>query len=161
MVYTNVTYIDMKMAAEIVAVTKYHELIIPRKLWVHGGNKSTSARQNEFGHSSLLNEQGKMCCLGHLAKSCGLTDRQIKGKHDPSYLSNTAIKKISNTAFSYLFKFGKINSICSRLIEANDAVDGIQYKYFKSFYVKITQKERESKIRNLMLDIGVRVKFVD
>lgn len=43
------------------------ELVIDRSKWVRGPN----------GHSCLLNDDGKMCCLGFLALADGMLPEEI------------------------------------------------------------------------------------
>lgn len=46
--------------------------------------KKLSIDRALWGQGALLNEDGTMCCLGHLGKACGLTDRQL-AKRDKDY----------------------------------------------------------------------------
>lgn len=126
------------------------ELIIKRNKWVNGSNGSDILKPlTKFGYINLLNDQGKMCCLGFLARVCGLKPKDIKAIPGPEGLSDKAIKKIQGTPFSKLFtKAGIQSPICNSLINANDND-------------KFKPETREKRIKERMKKIGVKVTFVD
>ncbi len=53
------------------------EFTIDRSKWVHGGNEDI------LGVTSLLNDEGNMCCLGFYSKVCGATNSSMLNKDNP------------------------------------------------------------------------------
>ncbi len=131
-----------------------HKLIIRENKWVHGGNDNDSKQRKSRrkGESALLNNKGNMCCLGHLAKSCGLYNYEIKNVYTPGTFGydlnhkDSTLEKINNSVFKKLIFSGGDSKVCKELIAANDAYD-----------INITQ--RKYKIKKLMKEIGVDVVF--
>lgn len=61
------------------------EFTVKRSKWVNGDTKRSD------NPSSLLNYQGNMCCVGFLAKACGLEDDMIE---DRGILSDSIADKV-------------------------------------------------------------------
>ena len=59
-----------------------HKLTITRSNWVNGSNCGVTINGGK-GCVSLLNKHGNMCCLGFLAKTCGLKPNDILDFADP------------------------------------------------------------------------------
>ena len=53
------------------------EFTIDRGRWVHGRNEDI------LGDTSLLNEEGNMCCLGFYSKVCGATNSSMLSADNP------------------------------------------------------------------------------
>ena len=53
--------------------------IIDRSKWVCGGYES-------LGASRLLNDQGRMCCLGQVCKQGGVDDSLMEDRESPESL---------------------------------------------------------------------------
>lgn len=47
-------------------------LVIDRRKWRRGGDGVMCMLNDKFGGTALLNDRGKMCCLGFDAKACGV-----------------------------------------------------------------------------------------
>ena len=65
---------------------------IDRSKW-RCGDESSKAKG--LGPTQLLNDQGFMCCLGHVELQLGLSEDQIKGKHYPqgTHIENILAEK--------------------------------------------------------------------
>ena len=60
--------------------TKKPTVTIDRLKWRRGG----SSHNDEEGKTQLLNDGGRMCCLGfHAVQICGASPEEIKGIADP------------------------------------------------------------------------------
>lgn len=125
------------------------KLIIDRKKWVNGSNRSSKS----FGTSMLLNGKNKMCCLGFLGQACGLDDADMLGVGTPAGISDDKVSLVKGTYFRKLFTVEKNTrhkfqtNVCYDLVNTNDDNN-------------ISNKERESKLKVLFKKIGVNVSFV-
>ena len=126
------------------------KLTIDRKRWGFG---------NKGG--SLLNGEGKMCCLGFFALQCGYTRKDIFDKGTPLDIFNgkdiMTIKELSSDTkankLKPLISSNRIanNSTCTLLITANDSTSTLYHNPVK----------RENRIKELFKRIGVAVKFIN
>lgn len=107
------------------------KLTIDRSKWLHGEGGMESAL--------LRARDGKMCCLGFLAKSLGASDESIKDYTGPSRTS-----KIPWPASLIHTHQG---SLSDTMIRANDEIDKVE-------------EERESELIDLFQSIGIEVEFV-
>lgn len=116
------------------------KLTIKRSKWYRGNGEV---------ESMLLNENGKMCCLGFLAIKCNLKKKEIRWQPSPIDVFRDGAQFTSNT-FAKLIDEGKyFNSpISVQLMSANDDA-----------YIK--GSKRESLIKKLMGKIGVDVRFIE
>jgi len=114
---------------------------VVRKNWARGGRNTT-----------LLNEDGKRCCLGFLAKECGYADRDTAMTGLPSSLveetgknfwPKSIVKKSSYNDFKML-----VSDTCLNIIGANDDKN-------------LQGSDREEKLTKLFGSIGIEVEFVD
>ncbi len=60
---------------------------IDRSTWRFGGD--VLARNEKFGTTYLLNEQGFMCCLGQCHRQMGYNDKSILKKGSPQAVKGT------------------------------------------------------------------------
>ena len=79
-------------------------LIIEESKWLHGSD----------GVSTLLDYNGKMCCLGFYGKSCGATDEQLLNVGTPGFTRGVKWHSalVSEVAFN--------SSLCMALVATND-----------------------------------------
>jgi hypothetical protein len=118
--------------------TKYKKiksLIINRDRWVRGGGTKP-----EFGTTELLNNKGRMCCLGFFCVATGVSSNALSGKESPCDLKThipmlTDPITLENTQFAI------------QAIEVNDAA--------------IDEPEREREIVKLFKSHGVKLQFKD
>lgn len=92
-----------------------------------------------------------MCCLGFYSRACGIKPKDIRGKSVPGNLSEELLRFMGVAGlFNYRGpdRFSDHTKIARELMVAND-------------YQEIKPCLRESKIRNLFKELGVRVKFVN
>ncbi len=109
-------------------------VVVKRSKWLKG----------DVEESVLLNEKGKMCCLGFLAREAGFTPKQIRKVCQPDDLNKQIIGLTKPIGFDQLWG----TRTCFALMSANDS--GI-----------LTDQAREKKIKSLGKKIGVTFKFVD
>ena len=133
-----------------------HSFTVKRSRWVNGSNNN-SAGNCTAGDSLLLNKEGNMCCLGFLAKSCGLSDKTIKDHGGPDSLLDTISPRLKKKALKTpLAKLAEVHNgddyfnteICDQLITTNDTNS-------------IDSKKREAELKKQFAKIKVNVKFVD
>ena len=113
-------------------------LIIRRKKWLHG----------KVSGSMLLNDKGKMCCLGFYAQQIGgLKPNQILGMRAPESLGKLSLRTLRKLV--YKDGNGEANNTdhCYTLMSVNDDH-------------KIGDKRRERQLTDLFKKIKVAVKFV-
>lgn len=87
------------------------KFVIDRRSWICGrptGNNHRPFCSLGKGRTELLNADGFMCCLGHIAKQLKpeITDDELKYKSIPSYiekLRDTILcsDRLTNTALTY------------------------------------------------------------
>jgi len=113
------------------------EYTIDRSKWVCGGKKYSK----QLGMPQLLNDQGRMCCLGQICKAEGLEDKElfqsnypdnIGREFVPSWMMEDGIHVTSRTAL--------------RMQRVNDDKG-------------LNQPQREKKLKELAATAGVRLKF--
>lgn len=76
-------------------------LVLDNETWCRG----TSGEET----SALLNINGKMCCLGFLAKQCGASDEQIYDKLMPNQASSFGGRFETCLKPSYWSNLGNVN----------------------------------------------------
>lgn len=107
------------------------DLVIDRERWIRGYSTMPLL---------LRKDDGKMCCLGFLAKACGADDLQIQGITSPQHT------KFIEWPTEILID-GSNSLLTQFLMAINDDVS-------------LLENDRESKIVDLMTKIGVTVTFV-
>jgi hypothetical protein len=100
-------------------------ITIDREKWLRGSWKS-----------SLLNSEGKMCCLGMAARQCGFEEKDILQKDSPASIDWTP----------FLNRTGGNNRLTMTMMSWND----------KTIY---TDAQREKKLTELFKRMGVTLKF--
>jgi hypothetical protein len=68
--------------------TEKKVLTIVRSKWRRGGNNNT-----HLGVTRLLNDRGRMCCLGFDAIACGLSPAIIKGLGEPCEIGQADVPR--------------------------------------------------------------------
>lgn len=113
-------------------------VIISRKKWARGQIK-------KYGDSSLLNDKGNMCCLGFVAKSCGVPLNTLKGIASYATLIKGSRKLLPKKLRP--FQNGWDNTLTTILIGVNDN--------------KISAKLREQRIIELFKEANIQIRFRD
>lgn len=116
-------------------VKKYkdiEEFKINRATWLRGEG------------SSLLDGQGKMCCLGFYSLACGLKPSDIEHQGSPGGVVQDQ-EDVKWKTF-LLYKDSSDSAVCLKLMSINDGAD-------------IDDKEREKDIKKIFKVAGVTVKF--
>lgn len=119
--------------------------VVDRRTWLRGNGPDSS---------SLLDENGCGCCLGHYAKACSLPDELIQYEESPAGVCANpsseygAIPWITKLLQSELDDDGNLSEtgVCMRLMAVNDATD-------------ISDSKREERLTQLFASIGIAVKF--
>lgn len=115
------------------------KVTIDRKTWLRGEGATKSAL--------LRTEDGKKCCLGFYANSCGLDDESILGEKTLQSLNDKEAKP----------KLPEVdNCVIALLMSTNDSI-GYDINYGK----ELNARERESRIKELFFRIGVEVEFIN
>ncbi len=123
---------------------------IDRKIW---SNAETHRRLEDVGrhaeaHSKLLDEHGRMCCLGFYALACGVPKESIENVSTPDCI----IKPYRRLVTGMVCTSEGSSDLATDLMSANDedtTDDGGD----------ITPKQREKSIRDHFKKIGVAVRF--
>lgn len=134
------------------------KLIIDRKLWL----------RNEPDESYLRRARdGKMCCLGFLAKACGYTDEQITGVDSP-FVLNYKLRFRDTSRDTKEFEV-VLTGPLGKLV-FNSGIDGTKNTptCYKTMYTNDHSMEnnyspqaQEAEITELLAEVGVEVTFVD
>ena len=107
--------------------------VVSRKRWLRGGNVA----------SKLRNAKGKMCCLGFRAKVGGAKVADILALSYPACL----LDPFRFFTRAFVNKNGYDTALCIKATEVNDDE-------------KISDSEREKKLRAIFKKMGERIKFV-
>jgi hypothetical protein len=121
--------------------------------------KSFTVKRSDWGrgntglNSVLYNtDNGKLCCLGFYALSCGLRKQDIKDASSPSYLVNNTYKLwetklVRDTTINPRY----LNSVdvfaCENLMRTNDSE-------------LLSDKQRETQLTKQFAKLGIKVKFI-
>lgn len=111
---------------------------VKRSEWLRGFNIN----------SCLLNEDGKMCCLGFYARACGLRKQDILDMSDPEQCTSVKNKKWNTFLIDDDDGSDDNSQYCWELMEANDDKN-------------LSDKKREKKLTSTFKKAGVKVEFVD
>jgi hypothetical protein len=125
-----------------------HELVIDERRWLHAEKDDPEGNYEGM----LRNEEGKMCCLGFFAQSCGVKAKDMLNLGMPADL-NRIPKKLREMAFDAEdFGDGDVDystkDVIQDLADANDE-EGL------------TLARRKQRITRLFRQIGVGVTFVN
>lgn len=125
-----------------------HEFTVNRKTWVHG----TEDSYERLPKSGLLIDDGRMCCLGHLARSCGVKPDDIRGKAMPDdiYIYDDTIKNASLKKFQELTTTVKDRNDMSRTVEKLAHIND---------YDGLPLDKRQKMLTSLFKRIGIKVQF--
>ena len=118
-------------------------LVIDRARWLRGD-----------GDGKLLDENGKMCCLGFLSRAIGYAPREIRYKLDPTGIvrarpSKRALRFGALLAWPDKDDPGRPSRsvVCDLLVHTNDDAG-------------MSDRAREARIERLFARVGVKVRFV-
>jgi hypothetical protein len=120
------------------------KITIERSRWISGqpihnlGPNAVGA-----GETALLNDHGFMCCLGFVCIQLGLTEDQIEGQPEPSYLGPETHSKIGDVFFD---THGLANEFTAAAIEINDDP-------------QTPRQQREKELTSLFKDYGYDLEF--
>lgn len=115
------------------------EFTVSRKTWLRGEGSSNSYL--------LRPSDGKMCCLGFLALSCGLTPAEIEGHSDLFVLERANKLPASLVIPADNPDDEPLNSdVCWDIMAVNDATE---------------RKNREERLAELFAQAGIQVTFTD
>jgi hypothetical protein len=116
------------------------KLVINRKKWLRGPDRD----------SMLLDDHGRMCCLGFAARQlCGAKPKDIRGHSSPASKPD-----VFETDLAWLIKKSRglpiqDSTVGNHLMSINDQSEGI------------TDAKRERRIAAIFKKKGVRVTFVN
>lgn len=136
---------------------------IPRKKWLRGARTE----------SLMLSDSGASCCLGHVAKACGISSEMLLGRGTPRSVCNKLIDSDIATprSFKRLVDFKNDNSSLTIALMgvndlpigrtlANDIAESLDPENGRYNGKKMTAKLREKIIKESLKKIGFDVKFV-
>ena len=120
---------------------KLTKVVVKRSKWLRGNPV----------RSVLLNESGRMCCLGFAGLKAGLSKADIWGLGAPSEVSAEAAGILQHSTMRGLcradFNFSVNTRTCNALMKTNDKPN-------------VPLPTRESKLRELGKKVGIRFTFV-
>ncbi len=118
------------------------EYTIDRSKWVCGGKRFSK----KLGLPKMLNEEGRMCCLGQICKAEGASKGELYNSGCPwtAYYDNYA-KCVPDWMFNNAMRMSH-SSVADKMMRVNDNPD-------------LNQKERENKLKELALKVDVKLKF--
>lgn len=115
---------------------KIEKLVIDRKKW---GRTATGG--------NLLNNEGKMCCLGFQCRAVGFKPKEIRGKGMPADVDVSA-KRLQKVAWLVDGSEGNSTVVAEKLALINDDWD-------------TTDKQKEKAITKLFANNGIEVTFIN
>lgn len=117
---------------------------IDRTKWLRGEGSMVS---------DLLREDGKMCCLGQIAKQCGLKPKELRNTASPMSLDQKPAEKFRK-ALPWLLKVDKVDAefenthICGVAMEVNDRE-------------KLSDAKREARLTAIFAKRGIELEFIN
>lgn len=91
---------------------------ITRSKWRCGGDSQVRGRKLGKGNTQLLNEQGYMCCLGQVARQCGIGSKAILNVATPTDVS---VKRLPHLIYKVKHIVYRDNSeLAQDAMEIND-----------------------------------------
>lgn len=112
--------------------------IIDKSKWVCGDNSE------KMGDTAMLNDKGRMCCLGQMCKQAGVSKKSLKFNSSPDEIDHKKVPKWMLTKDSVGLK--QDSELSQILITVNDDYS-------------ISQKKREREITKLLKEAGHTVEF--
>jgi hypothetical protein len=109
------------------------EFVVQRSKWLRGRKEG----------AVLLDESGRMCCLGFVSEQCGVPTAALLGTGVPNRLPDTSGRPLLGLLLRY---WTKHTSLAVRAVEWNDALG-------------ITDTERESQLSALFAQHGYTLRF--
>ena len=109
---------------------------IDRSKWVCGGGKYAS----RLGSTHMLNDIGRMCCLGQICKAEGVAYGALLGQKNPDTVASK-----SNNVPEFLYCEG-MTDLTYRAVGLNDDTG-------------LTQKEREKRLKALFKAHDIKLTF--
>jgi hypothetical protein len=106
---------------------------VSRRRWLRGGE------------GVLLNSSGKMCCLGFGARQCGVKAKDIRGRTMPAIIPVAARTQALCDSPLLAGDYNSALANAASTINDDDA---------------ISDKERETKLRDLFAGFGHQIVFV-
>ena len=123
-----------------------HSFVIDERRWLHG-EKDTPSYEGV-----LRNKEGKMCCLGFFAQSCGVKPKDMVEIGMPDALESKLPRKLLQFAFEIDKCSDEVELYLKNPVEyLSDANDDEGY----------TLVQRKRKITSLFKKLGVEVTFVN
>lgn len=116
--------------------------VVDRKNWYRGQSAV---------NSKLLNDEGKMCCLGFYAMACGLRKQDIKNKRTLPEVINlgknwqTKLVDPADTVNNVVMQ--QSSFLCRELMSVND-------------FSFLPEEEREKRLMKKFQSIGIEITFV-
>lgn len=123
------------------------EYTIDRSKWVCGGKRFSK----KLGMTHMLNDKGRMCCLGQIYEAEGVSREDLIDETSP--FSVWIAKKINPTDWMLTIKESNAcvirqdhSRVSKQMMRVNDDDN-------------LNQKERENKLKELALKVDVKLKF--
>lgn len=131
------------------------EFVIDRTKWRCGGNNGfTTVNERGLGDTFLLNDEGYMCCLGHVALQCGLLREEISGHSDyGDFISDSAEKDSLSKLTTCLLAHGEDQDTKSLLDELQVTAIAINDD------PKLSEEEREAELIEHFAKHGHTMRF--
>ena len=115
------------------------DYVIDRSKWVCGGPEN----QEKMGHVRMLNDKGRMCCLGQIAKLSGVGNQYLKHKQEPADVESGNIPDWMVTPEDA----NRNTSLFAREAMRINDTD------------KINQTQRELQLKQLFKSAGISIQF--
>jgi hypothetical protein len=101
--------------------------------------------RTKWGRGRLVDYDDRMCAMGHLAYSIGVTKDEMYGKGTPDMLHPRVRSKFGNLGFLGCDgTTARDNGVAGQIITANDTLNG---------------EEREKRLKQVFSKIGIKVNF--
>ena len=118
------------------------EYTIDRSKWVCGGKRFSE----KLGLPKMLNEEGRMCCLGQICKAEGVSESELRSTGSPWTLNyDYGSKDIPDWMFNNRMRI-QHSTIANKMMRVND-----------DFF--LNQKKREKRLKELALKVDIKLKF--
>lgn len=128
-------------------------LIIDRSRWFtgswYGAYRSGWSWNGTSASSALLRRDGTMCCLGFLARDCGIPETSIRFVPSPKFTDAEYDNRWPQGTFDMVKSTTRKNSqLIAQMISVNDDVS-------------LLNEEREGRLRELFLRLDYEVEFIN
>ena len=132
---------------------------VVRSKWARGKNRPIAKGYDNYKSTSLLNDDGSMCCLGFVCKSAGLEDEKILGVRVVSGVLKTRLTKKEVDSLGL-----DLSGLVVQHIRYSDSYEDTS-NHDKLTQVnddeQLTEEEREKFVYVLGLEAGINFTFVD